>query len=66
MKLIVRQKADDDLDTIFAWIAKDDPGVATRVIDRIRDSGLSQAPKHGRIVPDKSPLTGELSTVNLN
>lgn len=32
MKLIIRQKAADDLDAIYDWIAKDNPATATRVI----------------------------------
>jgi len=37
MKVIVRQEADGDLDSIFQWIAKDNPGAATAMVARIRD-----------------------------
>jgi plasmid stabilization system protein ParE len=37
MKVIVRAKAEDDLDGIFQWIAKDNPGAATAMVSRIRD-----------------------------
>jgi toxin ParE1/3/4 len=36
MKIIVREKADADLDAIFAWIAKDNPAAAVAMIRRIR------------------------------
>jgi toxin ParE1/3/4 len=36
MRIVIRAKADDDLDGIFAWIAKDDPRAASDVIRRIR------------------------------
>jgi len=36
MKVVVRRKADDDLDAIFSWIAKDNPGAAVAMIRRIR------------------------------
>jgi toxin ParE1/3/4 len=37
MKLIIRQKADDDPDGIFAWIERDNPRAAVEVIRRIRE-----------------------------
>jgi plasmid stabilization system protein ParE len=37
MKVIVREKADADLDDIFQWIAKDNPRAATAMVARIRD-----------------------------
>jgi toxin ParE1/3/4 len=37
MKIIIRQKADADLDTIYAWIEKDNPRAAVEVIRRIRE-----------------------------
>jgi plasmid stabilization system protein ParE len=37
MKVVVRKKADDDLASIFQWIAKDNPGAATAMVARIRD-----------------------------
>jgi plasmid stabilization system protein ParE len=36
MKVLVRAKADEDLDGIFAWIAKDNPRAAASMIRRIR------------------------------
>ena len=36
MKIVVRAKADEDLDGIFTWIAKDSPRAAVAVIRRIR------------------------------
>ena len=36
MKILVRAKADEDLDVIFAWIAKDNPRAALEIIRRIR------------------------------
>ena len=37
MKVIVREKAEEDLDRIFAWIAKDNPRAAADMVSRIRD-----------------------------
>ena len=37
MKVIVRERAEDDLDDIFQWIAKDNPRAAAGVVSRIRD-----------------------------
>jgi plasmid stabilization system protein ParE len=36
MKIVVRAQADEDLDSIFAWIAKDNPSAAVGMIRRIR------------------------------
>lgn len=36
MRVIVRAKAEDDIDHIFAWIAKDNPAAATDVVVHIR------------------------------
>jgi plasmid stabilization system protein ParE len=36
MKVVVRAKADADLDGIFAWVAKDNPAAAAEMIRRIR------------------------------
>ena len=35
MNIVVRAKADRDLDEIFAWIAKDNPKAAVETIQRI-------------------------------
>jgi plasmid stabilization system protein ParE len=32
MKIIIREKADADLDAIYAWIEKDNPHAAAEVI----------------------------------
>ena len=37
MKVVVREKAEEDLDRIFAWIAKDNPHAAADMVSRIRD-----------------------------
>lgn len=37
MKVIVREKAEEDLDRIFAWIARDNPRAAVDMLSRIRD-----------------------------
>ena len=37
MKVVVRTKAEDDLASIFQWIAKDNPRAATAMVARIRD-----------------------------
>ena len=44
MKLTIRESAEDDLDRIFAWIAKDHPRAAAEMVSRIRDRiGLLEA-----------------------
>lgn len=35
MKVIIDEEARDDLDKIYAWIAKDSPTIADSVIERI-------------------------------
>jgi toxin ParE1/3/4 len=37
MKVIIRERADSDLDRIYAWIEKDNPRAAVEVIRRIRE-----------------------------
>jgi plasmid stabilization system protein ParE len=37
MKVIIRKAAQDDLDRIAAWIAKDNPRAAISMVSRIRD-----------------------------
>ena len=37
MKLVVRKAAQNDLDRIFAWIAKDNPRAAIETIGRIQE-----------------------------
>ena len=44
MKVTIRDSAEDDLDRIFAWIAKDHPRTAAEMVSRIRDRiGLLEA-----------------------
>jgi plasmid stabilization system protein ParE len=37
MKVIIREAAEDDLDRIFAWIAKGNPRAAADMVSRIRE-----------------------------
>lgn len=37
MKVIVREAAEDDIDRIFGWIAKDNPRAAAEMVARIRE-----------------------------
>ena len=37
MKVIVRASAEDDLDRIFIWIAKNNPRAAAEMVARIRE-----------------------------
>jgi plasmid stabilization system protein ParE len=37
MKVVVHLDAEDDLDRIFNWIAKDNPSAAADMVARIRD-----------------------------
>jgi len=37
VKVIVRKRAEDDLDAIFQWIVGDNPRAATHMIARLRD-----------------------------
>jgi toxin ParE1/3/4 len=37
MKVVLRELAEDDLDHIFDWIAKDNPSAAANMVARIRD-----------------------------
>jgi toxin ParE1/3/4 len=37
MKVVIREAAEDDLNLIAEWIARDNPSAATRVIAKIRD-----------------------------
>jgi plasmid stabilization system protein ParE len=49
MRVIIRETAYDDLDRIYAWIAKDRPRAADAVIERILDSAerLGRFPRIG-------------------
>lgn len=37
MKLVVRERAADDLDDIFSWIATDNPTTGRRIVGRLRE-----------------------------
>jgi len=37
MKVIVRAKAKDDIDNVFAWIAKDNPAAAIQMVVRVHE-----------------------------
>jgi toxin ParE1/3/4 len=62
MKIIVREKVDEDLDGIFAWIVKDSPRAAAEIIRRIRqridDLSMPGLEHMGR--PGLDPGTREL------
>jgi addiction module RelE/StbE family toxin len=51
MRVIIREAAYDDLDRIYAWIAKDHPRSADAVIDRILESAerLGRFPYMGHV-----------------
>ena len=51
MKVIIREAAYDDLDRIYAWIAKDRPRSADAVVDRILQSAerLGRFPYLGHV-----------------
>jgi toxin ParE1/3/4 len=51
MRAIIREAAYDDLDRIYAWIAKDRPHSADSVIDRILESAerLGRFPCMGHV-----------------
>jgi toxin ParE1/3/4 len=59
MKVIIREAAYDDLDRIYAWIAKDRPRAADSVIDRVLESTekLGHLPYMGHV--GKAPGTYE-------
>lgn len=62
MKLTVRDFAEDDLDRIFAWIARDSPRAAAEIVSRIRNRiGLLEADNLAHVErPDLVPGTREL------
>jgi toxin ParE1/3/4 len=51
MRVIVREAAKEDLDRIYAWIAKDRPRSAAAVIERILESAdrLGRFPHMGHV-----------------
>ena len=56
MRLVFDEEALDDLQGIFAWIAKDDVGAATnlisRIFDRVERLIIPELTNMGRIVRD--------------
>lgn len=51
MRVVFDDAALDDLERIYAWIAKDDPRAAARVVDRVFSSVevLGTFPRLGRV-----------------
>lgn len=56
MKVIIRAKAEDDIDRIFAWIAKDNPTAATKMvvhvcerINRLKTDSLAHIGHRGTV-----------------
>ena len=51
MKVIIREAAYDDLDRIYAWIAKDRPRSADAAVERILESAeqLGRFPQMGHV-----------------
>ena len=51
MKVVIREEAADDLDGIFAWIARDNPTAARETIARVRASieRLANFPNMARV-----------------
>ena len=65
MKILVRPEADDDLDGIFAWIAKDSPRAASAMIQRIRTrldllaaTGFAELGRLGRVPGTRELIDG--------
>ena len=62
MKIVVRKKADEDLDEIFAWIAKDNPRAAAGMISAFASTlgGLRRPAFEQMGRPGLDPGTREL------
>ena len=65
MRILVRPEADDDLDGIFAWIAKDSPRAASAMIQRIRtrldllaSTGFAELGRLGRVRGTRELIDG--------
>jgi toxin ParE1/3/4 len=65
MKVLVRPEVDDDLDAIFAWIAKDSPRAASAMIQRIRtrldllaSTGFAELSRLGRVRGTRELIDG--------
>jgi plasmid stabilization system protein ParE len=65
MKILIRPEADDDLDGIFAWIAKDSPRAAGAMIQRIRArldllaaTGFAELGRLGRVEGTREFIDG--------
>jgi toxin ParE1/3/4 len=54
MKVRITRPAFDDLDRIYAYISKDNPAAASRIVTRLIDRAmaLAQAPYQGREVDE--------------
>ena len=65
MRVIIREAAYEDLDRIYAWIAKDRPQVADSVIDRILESveRLGSLPYMGHV--GRAPGTYEIGRAHV-
>jgi plasmid stabilization system protein ParE len=68
MKVVVRQKADDDLDNIFDWISLDNPDAAVAAIICIRDEihRLAIPGMHEMGRPGRDAGTRELVNTDYN
>ena len=65
MKIFIRPEADDDLDGIFAWIAKDSPRAASAMIQRTRarldllaSTGFAEIDRLGRVRGTRELIDG--------
>jgi len=57
MRVFVREEAADDLERIFAWIAKDDPRAPTEIVRRLRG-------RIGRLETSGLELIGRIGVVS--
>ena len=65
MKILIRPEADDDLDGILAWSAKDSPRAASAMIERIRarldllaSTGFAELGRLGRVQGTRGLIDG--------
>jgi plasmid stabilization system protein ParE len=65
MKVVIREAAEDDLDRIFVWIAKDNPRAATDMVSRIREriNRLELDPLATWVVPASSKARASSSNI---
>lgn len=68
MKVVVRQKADNDLDNIFDWISLDNPDAAVTAVISIRDEihRLATPGMHEMGRPGRDAGTRELVNTDYN